>query len=528
MPAIITDKLRILRAKQFVDSAASTNYYSFIGLPNSSDYSQTWNISPFAPKDSFEQESDYWDTMIALKKVFSTDIRQAIRKIRWESGVTYDMYRHDICRDVNKISKPSGATSLYSSNYYVVNSNYQVYICLNNGITPENPNGRPSQFEPTFTDLEPRIVGTGSDGYVWKYLYTLNASDIIRFDSINFIPVPQNWGTDDQTFLIKNNAEVSGQLKMCTITNRGDYSNVSGIRNRVFRNIPIKGDGSGAFATITFNNNAQVENIFVTNGGENYTYGRVDVLAGGLPVPTVNPQFDVIIPPKGGHGFDIYNELGAFYVSIYSRIENDSDNPDFITGNEFSRVGIVENPLQFGSTDALNVDKVSALNAIKLVGINNQTDYQSANFIQDSFITQTVGLGLTAVGRVVSYDRNTGILKYWQDKTLAGFNTEGSQTSPTFGFNLEQFTSTPADGGSIVISGGSIDLNIDTTFGSITNPGITTTINNRTYRLGQSFINGLANPEVQKHSGNIIYVDNRAAITRSPNQKEDIKVILQF
>jgi hypothetical protein len=46
--------------------------------------------------------------------------------------------------------------------------------------------------------------------------------------------------------------------------------------------------------------------------------------------------------------------------------------------------------------------------------------------------------------------------------------------------------------------------------------------------LGQSFVGGVAQPEVQKYSGNIIYVDNRPSITRSTNQKEDIKVILQF
>ena len=46
--------------------------------------------------------------------------------------------------------------------------------------------------------------------------------------------------------------------------------------------------------------------------------------------------------------------------------------------------------------------------------------------------------------------------------------------------------------------------------------------------LGQSFINGISSPEVKKYSGNVIYVDNRPAITRSQNQKEDIKVILQF
>jgi len=53
-------------------------------------------------------------------------------------------------------------------------------------------------------------------------------------------------------------------------------------------------------------------------------------------------------------------------------------------------------------------------------------------------------------------------------------------------------------------------------------------INSRTYYLGQSFTAGVANPEVKKYSGDIIYVDNRPSITRSTNQKEDIKVILQF
>ena len=58
--------------------------------------------------------------------------------------------------------------------------------------------------------------------------------------------------------------------------------------------------------------------------------------------------------------------------------------------------------------------------------------------------------------------------------------------------------------------------------------GITTTINNRTYYLGQNFVNGLSTPEVKKYSGSIIHVDHRPAITRSSVQKEDIKIILQF
>ena len=74
-----------------------------------------------------------------------------------------------------------------------------------------------------------------------------------------------------------------------------------------------------------------------------------------------------------------------------------------------------------------------------------------------------------------------------------------------------------------IVIGTNNSLSIDTNF-----TGISTVINNRTYYLGQSFSSGVSNPEVKKYSGNIIYVDNRPSITRSSNQKEDIKVILQF
>ena len=143
----------------------------------------------------------------------------------------------------------------------------------------------------------------------------------------------------------------------------------------------------------------------------------------------------------------------------------------------------------------------------------------------DSFITQTVGVeASTAVSRVISYDGSTGVLKYWQNRTNAGFNTDGSDnTSPQYGFEEFRFTSSVATGGSLTINGGSVALDIQDDF-----QGITTVLNNRTYYLGQNFINGVSLPEVKKYSGNIVYVDNRPPITRSSSQKEDIKIILQF
>ena len=517
MAAIITDQLRILNTKDFVASVASTtnSFYTWIGLPNATQVDSDWNTTPPDPRDSFNQENEYWDTMIALKKVDTTDVKQVVKKNTWASGITYDMYRNDI--QAENPSKPSNAITLYAANYFVVNEDYKVYICLQNGTDPNNPEGKASLDEPTFTDLEPRAAGSSGDGYVWKYLYTIKPGDIVKFDSTDFMPVPADWATNSTDAAVRDNASTSGQLKIVTITNRGVGL---GTANQTYTKVPINGDGQGAEATVVINSSSKVESVTVSKGGSNYSFGTLDLAEGGVPTGTSPAAFNVIIPPQGGHGADIYRELGAKNALVYARIENDAENPDFITGQEFARVGIVQNPEAYNSTENLELDKASAVYALRLTGAGAST----ATFTADAFVTQTIGVGSTAVGRVISYDQTTSVLKYWQDRSTAGFNTNGSaNTDPTYGFQMDRFTANIKAGGSFSITGGSESLSISTSF-----TGLSTVINSRTYYLGQSFTAGVANPEVNKYSGDIIYVDNRPSITRSTNQKEDIKVILQF
>jgi len=516
MSAIITDQIRILNAKNFVAGFNTTakSYYSFVGLPNPTNIDINWNDSPPAPTDNFFNENATWDTIIALKKITSDDANQVVRKNVWASGRTYDYYRHDY--SINNTPRNSNGTSLYSSNYFVLNSDYRVYICLQNGTDQENANGRPSLDEPRFTDLEPRAAGTSGDGYIWKYLYTIKPSDIVKFDSTDYMPVPDNWETSADDASVRENA-VDGGLKIVVVQNRGSGI---GTANRTYTKVPIKGDGSGAECTVTINNDSRVESVIVSNQGSGYSFGNVDLISGGVPEPQTYPVLDVIIPPKGGHGADINRELGATNVLLYSRIENDVENPDFITGNEIARIGVVENPLAFGSNQILSLEKASGVYAVRLTGIG----FSSATFTEDTIVQQTIGTGVTAIGKVVSYDQITGVLKLWQERTFAGFTTVGvAITNPSFGFNLNRFTGSPDTGGNLSITGGSINLNIDENF-----TGLSTVINNRTYYLGQTFASGVSTPEVKQFSGNIIYTDNRPAITRSSNQKEDIKIILQF
>ncbi len=516
MAAIITDQIRILNAKNFVAgvSTSTNSYYSFVGLTDPTKIQSDWDNDPPSPIDNFSNHNDFWDTAIALKKINASDVKQIVKKNTWTSGTTYDYYRHDY--SITNPPKHAQGTSLYSSNFFVLNSDFRVYICLKNGTSPEQPDGKPSLDEPTFTDLEPKTAGTSGDGYVWKYLYTIKPSELIKFDSTEYMPVPSDWATGSDNSAVRDNA-VDGGIKVVVIQNRGVGL---GTANRTYTRVPIKGDGSGAECTVVVNADQQIGSVDVTNQGSNYTFGTVDIVAGGLPRPDSYPQLDVIIPPTGGHGADIYKELGATNALVYSRIENDSENPDFITGNQIARIGILENPKAFGSSSILTLDKASAAYAMRLTG----TGYSSATFTPDSIITQTTGTGVTAIGKVISYDQVTGVLKYWQDRTMAGFTTVGAATTtPIYGFNADRFKADVSDGGSVNITGGSISLGINTSF-----DGLSTSINNKTYYLGQSFTSGLSNPEVKKYSGNMLYIDHRPAITRSSNQKEDIKVILQF
>ena len=66
-----------------------------IGLCNMTSYS-TWDSNPPSPKDNLNESNDYWDTMLSMKKISSSDVSQVFRKSTWSSGVTYDMWRNDI------------------------------------------------------------------------------------------------------------------------------------------------------------------------------------------------------------------------------------------------------------------------------------------------------------------------------------------------------------------------------------------------------------------------------------------------
>ena len=516
MAAVVTDQFRISNAGNFVDSVLNTSnsYYVFLGLPNPaspvSGFGRTtsdseWNGNTPTPTDNLQYRTFYRDTGLFGKKITSSNVRRLIRKVSWSSNTRYDMYRHDY--SISNPAPNSNLSRLYDTNYYVINSDFRVYVCIDNGSSGTNLKGNVSKDEPTFTDLEPSAAGTSGDGYIWKYLFSVSPSDILKFDSTEYVVVPNNWLTSTDT-QIQNVREAGdsdinlNQIKKVYVADGGaDYS--AGV-------VPINGDGTGAKVSISVDASGTITDAVISAGGSGYTYGIVDLgslqpAGSSLPNPA---KLIPIIPPSKGHGYDIYTELGTDKVLVYARF--DDSTKDFPIDTKFSQVGIIKNPQLSSSTTVITANDYSSLYSIMLNSVGSTPVVGAA-------ISQSVTAG-AAQGYVASFDSETKVLKYWQDrssyfgnkKDQTDWNTVSS-TSKVLAFESTSSTISP------------YTVSIDTGFS-----GIKTTINSKEIDLGVTFTNGLADPEINKKTGEVIYIDNRPLVQRDSRQKEDVKIILEF
>ena len=487
MPAIITNKFRIHNSEQFFESftEASGNTY-YLGIGRSLPYStatradgrtdnQGTDVLPITPADNLNAESFTYDDLLAVKKVSDTDIAFVAPRRNWVTGTTYDIYRHDygerITGTTTLQTSNSGVSNLFDANFYVLNSSRNVYKCLDN-----NNNGA-STVEPTGTNSS-SIIST-ADGYKWKYMYSLSASQQSNFLSTDFMAVSTN--TD-----VSSNA-VDGAINIVKIKTAG-----SGGADGTHTGIAIRGDGSGGVVSVTVTSGA-VTAVTVTTEGTGYTFGTISnaqIVAAGATSLT-GAELDVIIPPKGGHGKNAVQELGAFFVMTNTSLEGteSANSGDVSVANDFRKVCLIKDPKSGGS--AANAATLRATKAIRLTGI-------SGTFAVDEKITQS---STGAVGKVVEFDSTNSILYYVQTRhNDEGVDSNGNQTA--------------FSGANVVTGTGGAQGTPETSHSATTNNVV--------------FVSGYSVPEIDHDSGDVLYVENRAPITRAADQTENIKLIIEF
>jgi len=491
MPAIITNKFRIHNSEQFNESfsEASPNvYYLGIGKPQAHGTStrpdgrtenEGTDAAPITPVDSIQEEFYTYDDLLAAKKITSSDISYVIPRRNWTTGTVYDYYRHDygnrITGGTTTQTADSGASSLWDSTFYVMSSTYNVYKCL------DNNSGANSTVEPTGTSTS--ILST-ADGYKWKYMYTLSASQQSNFLSTDFMAVSTN--------ATVSSAATDGAINIVKIKTAGTGFTTS--TGTTISNIPIRGDGSSGTVSVEISGGA-IDSVTVTNAGSGYTYGYIrnaDIITGtNAGGAGSGAELDCIIEPKGGHGFNAVKELGGYFVMLNTNFEGGevANSGDFTTANDFRKIVLIRDPDSGGSAAS-----ATTLRATKAVLVTSP----SGDFTVDEEINQaTTG----AVGKVVEWDSSNNILYYIQPR----FSDQGTDSNG----NLTAFS------GTNTITGQSSSV-------TATPSSSTTTVDS------VSFTSGYASSEIDADTGDVIYIENRAPITRASDQTENVKLIVEF
>lgn len=270
--------------------------------------------------------------------------------------------------------------------------------------------------------------------------------------------------TQTEAFFGFANNILIGAISRVILTNGG-----AGYSNT---NTTVSITGSGASGNVTANVNANGNVIAITlnNRGSGYLRQntRVRVVGSGA-----NATIRTVLSPYGGHGFNPARELGANAVMISVKVgEVDSTEDGLITANnDFRQIAVLMRPHKYGENTA-----VTTANANIAVTMVSQIILTSGpSYLKDELVYQ---------GANVAY------------------STFSANVSDVFTNAIE----TIHQRGTIIPG----DLLIGNTSG-----------------ISRTVV-AFTNPGLQEETGDVIYTENRDAVSRTVGQAEFIKIVLNF
>ena len=510
-----TNLLRLHNTRNFIEALHGPNeeYRGYVFLGRSTPWevdNETQDEVPPAPTSSIEEFYRTYQEMISMKAIELNDVYYMIRRNQWTSGSVYDIYRHDY--NPSNVSY-SGAKNLWDAQFYVINQNNLVYVCL------DNNNNTASTVEPQNDTSDPFYT---SDGYLWLKLYNISVNDLYNHSTERYIPITTDSfssTTDGSVYTVK--IEVPGS---------GFTNNPTGLSNQVpFYYCNINGDGQGAVARVSVSNQ-KITEIVVVRGGSGYTYGVLDFTPFNVytnltdldqkksaldPLGDGTFRSKVIISPPGGWGytndpllsdeenlhnaeFALSRQLGGTRVGVFSTLNYGL--ADFANDALFRQIGILQDP-EFTVSAGVNPETATACFAIKMVDSDFETSYEVGETIRQVVeVLETGEPDKYAIGQVVGWDNITQVLRYIQVPQKHS-DTDGV----LYRFQGEE----EVEG----VSSGKIEKP-DSTF-SLSSSGV-------------QFENGYADPEIASYNGLITHVVNISPIKRQPSQSEKISLIISY
>lgn len=372
MKTLTTNNFKVELAKEFyelldlgINNDLPTSRKKFLYAVLAKQTSWTNELDPPVPTEATNALNVLYRNGLFAKRLSNAEASFVTRRINWTQNTIYDAYDDD--------------SFSYDDDFYVLNSNFKVFKCL------DNNSGVASTEEPDITlsstSLEEPYVQT-SDGYKWKYLYTLNSLQRQKYLTLEWMPVSTN--------KFVSAAALNGSIDIVKVTNSGNnYTN--GTNQNI---ISISGDGSGA----TFRANVsggQIQDIIIQNRGLNYTYADLSITDVSGGVGTAGAA-EVIISPQNGHGYDPVYELGASNLMFDCDFEG--NDLSFLDQNDYRQVYLLKNPTDQATNTLAVGEKYSMYYRIK-------TSPGLGNFNEDEVVFQgTTYASATFTADVVYFD----------------------------------------------------------------------------------------------------------------------------
>ena len=511
------------------DGSADTGVQATTGVYRYS----TENVPP-VPLDNLTEKYSIYSDIIAAKRITSSYARSVVRRYNWDTANNpkFDMWKPNYSDTPAGggqvgVGTALGGSAISGAKFYVMNQGYEVFKCLYNGESVANPSGVNVVHEPKTNPSAG--LGTYANGiftapdasYIWKYMYTMPTDDVLAFLSSDFMPIA---AAGESSRVATETAAVPGSLNVALIKDAG-----TGLTNGTFY-APVLGDGTGAIAKLTVAGGA-LSAVEMQAVGSGYTYASVAIVT-GIPsgtsgsteaiglfsdvaltvsqavAATSEPHLEVILSPQGGHGSDFETELNTKRVMANIRLTFVESAGDFPVDNDFRRIGIVKDPYDYGTSTFSTSDTLSGLKAVKITGA-------TGDYTQDEMITQTVAGG-TAKGTVVSWTLDAG---------------SPTPTPGTPGSGVLKYMQSPSyhkDDNHIVRAFASDAANAIVGVNSASQGTVDVALADGTELIGSIFTDGLADPEIEANTGDLIYIENRRLITRAADQIEDIKLVIEF
>jgi hypothetical protein len=304
-----------------------------------------------------------------------------------------------------------------------------------------------------------------SDGYKWKYMYTIPAGLKEKFFTSDWMPVIAD-------SLVVSSAE-TGRLDILKIISGGQGYQANGNSSSA-QIVTVTGDGTGANLTAQVVNGV-ITKINIIDGGQNYTTATLSIIDNTKISNTANANVVAVIGPQNGHGADPYYELGATNLMVSVDLAADENNTipteTAIEKFDYRQIIILRNPKSNAGSYLANTN-------YKTVYVCSITSPPSGvNYDLDETVYQGTSLATaTFTGTVVNWDAASNEL--W----------------------LNNITGTFIDNAPLI---GTTQTSAVTAF-------------------------TLTEPDWEPYTGEVLYVENRSKVVRDPNQTEQIKIVLSF